>query len=236
LRHVQPGGLLSFMLLECTVALAALLALAELVSWWGVLVLPIAVAVMVKVNDMVSGAMARPVPVTQTDRRRDCARGGSRRAARSWKRSSRAPSQGRGSSRGRGVLAKAAGRRGRGGRGAAIAGSGQQSAEPVFAGGEHGMVFVVPTARERRIDPTGQLLWQESLLADPAASDPSGSAPTSSMTAPGRHIRDDEPATREDLGGSGRSGGRVNQRRFGAVQESGWGAAATGHPQLPRAT
>jgi hypothetical protein len=56
LRHVRPGGVLSFVLFECVIALAVLMALAELVSWWAVAVLPVAVAAMVKVNDMVSGA------------------------------------------------------------------------------------------------------------------------------------------------------------------------------------
>ena len=45
LRNVAPSGLLCFIFLEGTVALGALLALAELVSWWGVLVLPLTVAV-----------------------------------------------------------------------------------------------------------------------------------------------------------------------------------------------
>ncbi|MCU7730534.1 hypothetical protein ODJ79_43045, partial [Actinoplanes sp. KI2] len=44
LRHVAPSGFLCFLFLEGTVVLGALLALAELVSWWGVLVLPATVA------------------------------------------------------------------------------------------------------------------------------------------------------------------------------------------------
>ncbi|MFF5292930.1 hypothetical protein [Paractinoplanes globisporus] len=60
LRNVAPSGLLCFIFLEGTVALGALLALAELVSWWGVLVLPLTVAVMVKLNDVVAGALSRP--------------------------------------------------------------------------------------------------------------------------------------------------------------------------------
>jgi hypothetical protein len=58
LRHVRPGGLMSFLLFECVIALAVLLALAELVSWWAVALLPAAVATMVKINDLVSGATA----------------------------------------------------------------------------------------------------------------------------------------------------------------------------------
>lgn len=65
LRHLSPGGLLCFVFLEGALALGALLALAELVSWWGVLVLPAAVAVMVKFNDMVAGWLAPPAPVTE---------------------------------------------------------------------------------------------------------------------------------------------------------------------------
>jgi hypothetical protein len=53
LRRLRIGGFASFLLVECTVAVAILLALAELVSWWAVLVLPTAVAAMVKINDLV---------------------------------------------------------------------------------------------------------------------------------------------------------------------------------------
>ena len=59
LRHVAPTGFLCFLFLEGTVALGALLALAELVSWWGVLVLPATVALMVKLNDVIAGALSR---------------------------------------------------------------------------------------------------------------------------------------------------------------------------------
>lgn len=59
LRHLQPGGMLCFVYLEGAVALSLLLALAELVSWWVVLILPVSVALMVKVNDLVAGAVAR---------------------------------------------------------------------------------------------------------------------------------------------------------------------------------
>jgi hypothetical protein len=62
LRHVTPSGFLCFVFLEGSVALGFLLALAELVSWWGVLVLPITVAVMVKLNDVVAGALTKPAP------------------------------------------------------------------------------------------------------------------------------------------------------------------------------
>ena len=64
LRHIQPGGLLCFLFFEGSVALGVLLALAELAPWWSALVLPVAVALMVKVNDLVAayGARARLVP------------------------------------------------------------------------------------------------------------------------------------------------------------------------------
>ena len=60
LRHVAPSGFLCFVFLEGSIALGALLALAELVSWWGVLVLPITVALMVKLNDVIAAALSRP--------------------------------------------------------------------------------------------------------------------------------------------------------------------------------
>jgi hypothetical protein len=50
---------MSFVLFECMIAVAVLLALGELVSWWAVPALPLAVAAMVKLNDLVSGAMSR---------------------------------------------------------------------------------------------------------------------------------------------------------------------------------
>jgi hypothetical protein len=60
LRHLAPSGFLCFVFLEGAVALGMLLALAELVSWWGVLVLPATVAGMVKLNDVIAGMLARP--------------------------------------------------------------------------------------------------------------------------------------------------------------------------------
>jgi len=60
LRHLSPSGFLCFVFLEGAVALGILLALTELVSWWGVLVLPITVALMVKLNDVVAGLLAGP--------------------------------------------------------------------------------------------------------------------------------------------------------------------------------
>ena len=65
LRHVAPSGFLCFVFLEGAVALGVLLALAELVSWWGVLVLPATVAGMVKLNDAIAGMLVRPAPPAQ---------------------------------------------------------------------------------------------------------------------------------------------------------------------------
>ena len=61
LKHLAPSGFLCFVFLEGAVALGGLLALAELVSWWGVLVLPVTVAIMVKLNDVIAGAVSRPL-------------------------------------------------------------------------------------------------------------------------------------------------------------------------------
>jgi hypothetical protein len=71
LRFVNPGGVLCFLFFEGTVALAVLLALAELVRWWAVLVLPAVVAAMVKLNDLVAEVVIRTaaqVPEQERDR------------------------------------------------------------------------------------------------------------------------------------------------------------------------
>ncbi|GAA2599951.1 hypothetical protein GCM10010435_94210 [Winogradskya consettensis] len=68
LQYLAPSGFLCFVFLEGAVALGILLALAELVSWWGVVVLPLTVAAMVKLNDIVAGALTTrptiPTPAT----------------------------------------------------------------------------------------------------------------------------------------------------------------------------
>ena len=66
LRHLAPSGLLCFVFLEGAVVLGILLALAELVSWWGVIVLPVTVALMVKFNDLVAGAFTPRPAGTET--------------------------------------------------------------------------------------------------------------------------------------------------------------------------
>ncbi len=58
LQYLRPSGLLCFLFFEGSVALAVLLALAELMSWWVVAALPISVAAMVKLNDVIAGAIA----------------------------------------------------------------------------------------------------------------------------------------------------------------------------------
>ena len=66
LRQLAPSGFLCFVFLEGTVALGVLLALAELVSWWGVLVLPLTVAGMVKLNDIIAGVLSRPATASSS--------------------------------------------------------------------------------------------------------------------------------------------------------------------------
>ncbi len=60
LKFLEPSGFLCFVFLEGAVALGILLALAELVSWWGVLALPATVAIMVKLNDVIASSLTPP--------------------------------------------------------------------------------------------------------------------------------------------------------------------------------
>ncbi len=64
LKFLTPSGFLCFVFLEGAIALGILLALAELVSWWGVLVLPATVAIMVKLNDVIAGSLTPPAPAS----------------------------------------------------------------------------------------------------------------------------------------------------------------------------
>ncbi|RRS00074.1 hypothetical protein EIW28_05575 [Glycomyces terrestris] len=59
IKHLYLSNVMCVLLFEGAVALAVLMALTELVSWWVVVVLPLAVAVMVKLNDLVAGALNR---------------------------------------------------------------------------------------------------------------------------------------------------------------------------------
>lgn len=62
LKHIHPSGLMCFLFFEGSVALAVLLALAELVDWLAVGVLPLSIAVMVKINDVIAGAGSASAP------------------------------------------------------------------------------------------------------------------------------------------------------------------------------
>jgi hypothetical protein len=57
LRHLRAGGVACFLLFEGVIAAAGVLALVGVVSWWAVPVLPVAVAAMVKLNDVVAGRL-----------------------------------------------------------------------------------------------------------------------------------------------------------------------------------
>ncbi|WP_117215915.1 hypothetical protein, partial [Allorhizocola rhizosphaerae] len=56
LQYLRPSSLVSFVFFEGSIALAVLLALAELAQWWIVAVLPLSIAAMVKLNDIIAGA------------------------------------------------------------------------------------------------------------------------------------------------------------------------------------
>ena len=73
LRHLRLRPLVAFVLFEGSVAIGILLALADFVTVWAVLVIPATGAVMVKVNDVVAGGLNRPLAVAQlrTPRPRD---------------------------------------------------------------------------------------------------------------------------------------------------------------------
>lgn len=59
LRHIHLSHVWCVVLFEGSIALGLLMALTELVSWWVVPVLPLAVAAMVKTNDVIAGAVDR---------------------------------------------------------------------------------------------------------------------------------------------------------------------------------
>jgi len=58
LRHIAPNGWQRALLGEGALAVAVLLVLADLASAWVLLVLPLAVAVVVKAHDVLAGALA----------------------------------------------------------------------------------------------------------------------------------------------------------------------------------
>jgi len=59
LRHVHPNGWQRALLAEGSLAVAGLLVLADLATAWTLLVLPVAVAGVVKANDLLAGLLAR---------------------------------------------------------------------------------------------------------------------------------------------------------------------------------
>lgn len=59
LNHLHPSTLWCFLFFEGSVALAVLMALAEFVNWWAVVVLPLTIAGFVKINDVVTGVFAK---------------------------------------------------------------------------------------------------------------------------------------------------------------------------------
>jgi hypothetical protein len=60
IRYLRLRPLVAFLLFEGSVAVAILLVLADLIDAWGVVAIPAAVAVMVKVNDVVAVALSQP--------------------------------------------------------------------------------------------------------------------------------------------------------------------------------
>jgi hypothetical protein len=55
LRHYRPGRVMTIVLFEGSIVAPVLLWLADILEWWGVLVIPVAVAGLVKFNDLVAG-------------------------------------------------------------------------------------------------------------------------------------------------------------------------------------
>ncbi len=69
LRHIKPGPWACLLFLEGSIAVAVVLALADVVSFWAVLVLPVAVAIAVKLNDVVAGALPAEAAAGPAERR-----------------------------------------------------------------------------------------------------------------------------------------------------------------------
>lgn len=59
LKHTSPGQLTCFLYLEGSIGAALVLALTAWVSWWALVALPLTVAAMVKLNDVVAGKMEK---------------------------------------------------------------------------------------------------------------------------------------------------------------------------------
>ncbi|HVE74427.1 MAG TPA: hypothetical protein VNA30_04960 [Mycobacteriales bacterium] len=69
LRHLQPNAWQRAVLGEGAVGVAVLVVLADLASAWTLVVLPVAVAVVVKANDLLAGLLGAP-DVRERDARR----------------------------------------------------------------------------------------------------------------------------------------------------------------------
>jgi hypothetical protein len=65
LSFINPSAVLCFVFFEGTTVVAVLLAFADQMTFWAVLVLPTTVAVVVKFNDVVAGLLIRMVPATR---------------------------------------------------------------------------------------------------------------------------------------------------------------------------
>ncbi|HLT09712.1 MAG TPA: hypothetical protein VK028_02755 [Micromonosporaceae bacterium] len=64
-RYLNLHPALILVLFEGSIALGLLLALAELIPFWGFMLVPVAVALAVKLNDVIEGIMLRPLAATQ---------------------------------------------------------------------------------------------------------------------------------------------------------------------------
>jgi hypothetical protein len=64
-RHLTVRPTTLFLLFEGSITLALLLYLADVVHEWGLLAIPVVVAIMVKLNDSVAGALIRPLALAQ---------------------------------------------------------------------------------------------------------------------------------------------------------------------------
>jgi hypothetical protein len=65
LRHLKLSPAASLLLFEGSVALAVLFSLAEIIMGWAVVAVPVAVALMVKFNDVIAGLLNRGVAEAQ---------------------------------------------------------------------------------------------------------------------------------------------------------------------------
>lgn len=74
LDYLQLGPFACFFLFEGMIALAVLLSMAGLVTWWTVLILPVVVAALVKINDAVASLFGRSKMGRRLSRARGVAR------------------------------------------------------------------------------------------------------------------------------------------------------------------